>query len=147
MTTFPDLPDAEKIEAMRARAKIEADQYGQATVPAMLLQGAAWGEAMRECERLRQRRTDLDARIRFALQFMVDSITKDKSEVALNYPLLFATIQKRRAELGNLGGIQFFGEIARDILALMDRTTAGAATQTEYERKIDQMKEDFPNGI
>jgi len=44
MTTFPDLPDAEKIAAMRARAKTEAEQYGQTTTPAMLLQGAAWGE-------------------------------------------------------------------------------------------------------
>ena len=51
MTTFPDLPDADKIAAMRARAKTEAEQYGQTTVPAMLLQGAAWGE---EVVRLRK---------------------------------------------------------------------------------------------
>ena len=43
MTTFPTLPDADKIAAMEARAKTEAEQCGQTTVPAMLLQGAAWG--------------------------------------------------------------------------------------------------------
>ena len=50
MTPFPDLPDAEKIAAMRERAKTEAEQYGQTTVPAMLLQGAAWGERVAELE-------------------------------------------------------------------------------------------------
>ena len=44
MTTFPEPPAADKIAAMRERAKTEAEQYGQTTVPAMLLQGAAWGE-------------------------------------------------------------------------------------------------------
>ena len=59
-------------------------------------------------------------RFRHDLQFMVDSIAEDKAYVADRYPALFKTIQARRAEMGTLGGVQVFGEIARDLLVLAD---------------------------
>lgn len=105
MTPFPDLPDAEKIAAMRARAKTEAEQYGQTTTPAMLLQGAAWGEEV--------------VRLRAALLGIKRAG------------------QARMATHGDEHSYYYFTASA----ALMP------AAPTEYERKLAQLKEDFPNGI
>jgi hypothetical protein len=82
-------------------------------------EAAEWLRGMMGAEGVHQR-------IRHDLQFMVDSIIKDKAEVAETYPELFRVIQQRRAEMGTLGGVQVFGEIARDLLKMMDAALKGA---------------------
>lgn len=79
-------------------------------------------------------------RFRHDLQFMVDSIAEDKAYVADKYPALFKTIQARRAEMGTLGGVQVFGEIARDLLVLADADGLAAVEALRAEARENAMQ-------
>lgn len=76
------------------------------------------------------------------LQFMVDSIAEDKAYVAEKYPILFALIQARRAEKGTLGGVQVFGEIARDLLKLLSAPDTGVKALAELRTELLDMTTD-----
>jgi hypothetical protein len=79
-------------------------------------------------------------RLRVPLQFMVDSIAEDKAYVAEKYPILFALIQARRAEMGNLGGVQVFGEIARDLLGILTADPSGVAALAALRAERDAFR-------
>jgi len=79
-------------------------------------------------------------RFRHDLQFMVDSIAEDKAYVADKYPALFKTIQARRAEMGTLGGVQVFGEIARDLLVLAPADGLAAVDALRVEARENAMQ-------
>lgn len=87
-------------------------------------------------------------RLRVPLQFMVDSIAEDKAYVAEKYPILFALIQARRAEMGTLGGVQVFGEIARDLLGILAADPSGEAALTALRaRALPAKRPDQPAHI
>ena len=79
-------------------------------------------------------------RFRHDLQFMVDSIAEDKAYVADKYPALFKTIQARLAEMGTFGGVQVFGEIARDLLVLADADGLAAVEALRAEARENAMQ-------
>ena len=79
-------------------------------------------------------------RFRHDLQFMVDSIAEDKAYVADKYPALFKTIQARLAEMGTFGGVQVFGEIARDLLVLADADGLAAVEALRVEARENAMQ-------
>ena len=79
-------------------------------------------------------------RFRHDLQFMVDSIAEDKAYVADKYPALFKTIQARLAEMGTFGGVQVFGEIARDLLVLAPADGLAAVEALRVEARENAMQ-------
>ena len=178
MTTFPDLPDADKIAAMRDRAKTEAEQYGQTTVPAMLLQGAAWREEVVRLRALVERlnieneafsvANERQARcIHLTAQSLgpdyaatVDGLPKAAADVAERLSVAVKGIEIALSDPVTVHQNMLRGTIAKPtveqiihiygvdaLVKALSPIIVREAERDEYERKIDQMKEDFPNGI
>ena len=106
-----------------------------------------WSALLDARAELAQARADAKAaqalvveRFRHDLQFMVDSIAEDKAYVADKYPALFKTIQARLAEMGTFGGVQVFGEIARDLLVLADADGLAAVDALRAEARENAMQ-------